>query len=434
MSPSGLKFLLRALRHRNYRLFFSGQAVSLIGTWMQQVAMSWLAYRLTNSAFLLGVIGFSTHIPVFLFTAIAGVYSDRWNRHRVLLATQFFSMIQALILAFLTLTGLVQVWHIIVLSACLGLINAFDVPARQSFVVEMIEERGDLGNAIALNSLIFNGARLFGPTIAGFLIALFNEGVCFLVNGVSYVAILATLFAMKIPARKRAGRREHILHGLREGYAYAFGFLPIRLILLQLALVSFMSMSYVVLLPVFARDILQGGPHTMGFLMAASGTGAIIGALYLASRGTVLGLGRVIASASGVLGSGMILFSQSGVLAFSLGMMFLMGGGMMVQVAASNTVLQTLVDDDKRGRVMSFFSMAVMGMGPFGSLFAGSLASRIGAPMTLMLSGGACFAGALAFARMLPAVRQAARPIYARMGILSGSAADPSKEDSQSRS
>jgi len=419
MNTNGLKFLLRALRHRNYRLFFGGQAVSLIGTWMQQIAMGWLAYRLTNSALLLGVIGFSTFIPVFLFTAIAGVFADRWNRHRVLLATQTLSMIQALTLAFLTLSGLVQVWHLVVLSSFLGCINALDVPARQSFVVEMVEERQDLGNAIALNSLIFNGARLLGPTIAGFVIVLFSEGICFLLNGISFIAIIAMLLAMNIPARERITEKARVLQGLREGYTYAFGFAPIRWILLLLALSSFMSVSYTVLLPVFARDILRGGPQTMGFLMAASGTGAIVGALYLASRGTVLGLGRIIAVSSAMLGGGMMLFSRSSLLSLSLGMMFLIGSGMMVQIAASNTVLQTVVDDSKRGRVMSFYSMAILGMGPFGSLFAGALASRFGAPVTLLLCGCVCLLGAGVFFRKLPELRRATRPVYVRMGILS---------------
>jgi MFS family permease len=418
MGQSGLRFLLRALRHRNYRLFFGGQAVSLIGTWMQQIAMGWLAYRLTHSPFILGIVGFSAHIPIFLFTAIAGVYSDRWNRHRVILATQTLSMIQALTIALLTLTGLVQVWHLIVLSGCLGLINAFDIPARQSFIVEMIEERGDLGNAIALNSLIFNGARLVGPALAGIIIGLSSEGVCFLLNGISFIAIIAMLLAMNMAPKERKRQAIRLLSGLKEGYAYAFGFMPIRHILFQLALISFMSMSYVVLLPVFARDILQGGPQTMGFLMAASGLGAITGSIYLASRGTVLGLGRVIAAASALLGFGMIFFSQSGLLAFSLCMMFLIGGGIMVQIVSGNTVLQTIVEDDKRGRVMSFFSMAVMGMGPFGSLFAGALASRIGAPATLLLCGSLCILSAWAFAGKLPEMRKMTRPIYVRMGIL----------------
>jgi MFS family permease len=385
---------------------------------MQQVAVSWIAYRLTGSAFLLGVIGFSAHIPIFLFSSIAGVYSDRWNKHRVLIATQSLSLIQALTLAVLTLTGFIHVWHLVVLSACLGLINAFDIPARQSFVVEMLEERRDLGNAIALNSLIFNGARLVGPALAGVIIGLSSEGTCFLLNGISYFFIIAALRAMRVPAKTTAGGNARILQGIREGYTYAFGFAPIRHVLLQLALMSFMSMSYAVLLPVFARDILQGGPQTMGFLVAAAGVGAATGSLFLASRGTVLGLGRLIAMASALFGSGLILFSQSRMFPLSLCMMVLIGAGIMVQVVSSNTILQTIVDDDKRGRVMSLFSMAVMGMAPFGSLFARTLASWIGAPYTLALCGAVSIIGAAVFARRLPEIRKLIRPIYVRMGIL----------------
>jgi len=418
MVQSSPKFLFRALRHRNYRLFFGGQAVSLIGTWMQQVAMSWLAYRLTGSPFMLGLIGFSAHIPIFLFSPFAGVCSDQWNRHRVLIATQILSLFQALTLAGLTFAGRIQPWHLIVLSFFLGLVNAFDIPARQSFVVEMIEERQDLSNAIALNSLIFNGARLVGPALAGIMIGLADEGACFLLNGISYIFIIAALRAMRVPAKTETGRQDNILRGIREGYTYAFGFAPIRYILYQLGLMSFLSMFYVVLLPVFARDILQGGPQTLGFLLAGAGIGAVTGALYLASRGTVLGLDRVIFFATMSLGAGMILFARSEIFLFSFCMMLLIGGGIMVQIAAGNTILQTLVDDDKRGRVMSLYSMAVIGMSPFGALTAGWLASKIGAPGTLALGGGACLIWALMFVRKIPEMRKFARPIYVRMGIL----------------
>lgn len=418
MVQSSPKFLFRALRHRNYRLFFGGQAVSLIGTWMQQVAMSWLAYRLTGSPFMLGLIGFSAHIPIFLFSPFAGAYSDQWNRHRVLIATQILSLFQALTLAGLTFAGRIQPWHLIVLSFFLGLVNAFDIPARQSFVVEMIEERQDLSNAIALNSLIFNGARLVGPALAGIMIGLADEGACFLLNGISYIFIIAALRAMRVPAKTETGRQDNILRGIREGYTYAFGFAPIRYILYQLGLMSFLSMFYVVLLPVFARDILQGGPQTLGFLLAGAGIGAVTGALYLASRGTVLGLDRVIFFATMSLGAGMILFARSEIFLFSFCMMLLIGGGIMVQIAAGNTILQTLVDDDKRGRVMSLYSMAVIGMSPFGALTAGWLASKIGAPGTLALGGGACLIWALMFVRKIPEMRKFARPIYVRMGIL----------------
>jgi len=414
-----LKFIVRALHHRNYRLFFGGQSVSLIGTWMQQLAMSWLVYRLTDSAFLLGVISFSSQIPVFLFASIAGVYADRWNRLRILVATQAFSMIQALILAVLTLTGTIHVWQLIGLSVFLGMINAFDMPTRQSFVVEMIDKPEDLGNAIALNSFMFNGARLVGPAVAGLLIGLLGEGVCFLINGLSFIGIIAALLAIRVPTRKKEIRASRLWQELRDGYSYAFGFAPIRYILYQLGVISFMGMAYGVLMPVFARDILHGGPHTLGFLMAASGIGALTGSIYLASRRTILGLGRIISIASAIFGAGVILFSFSTILVFSLLMMFVAGFGMIVQLASSNTILQSIVDEDKRGRVMSIYATFLFGMAPIGSLIMGALASWIGAPNTLIISGFTCIIGALFFAVKLPRIRKEVRPIYARMGIIS---------------
>jgi MFS family permease len=414
------KFILRALHHRNYRLFFGGQSISLIGTWMQQIAMSWLVYRLTNSVFLLGLVGFSSQIPVFLFASIAGVYADRWNRYRILVVTQTLAMIQALILAFLALIGAIQVWHIIVLSIFLGVINAFDMPTRQSFIVELIEKAEDLGNAIALNSFMFNGARLVGPAVAGILIGLLGEGVCFLINGISFLGIIFALIAIKVPERKKAVRAPRIWQDLKEGYSYAFGFAPIRYILLQLGLMSFMGMSYTVLMPIFAKDILHGGPHTLGFLMAASGIGALAGSIYLASRHTILGLGRFIAYASAIFGIGIIAFSLSTMLIISLAMMFITGFGMIVQMASSNTILQSIVEEDKRGRVMSIYATAFIGMAPLGNLFAGSLASWIGAPNTLIFSGIACIIGSLIFAVNLPQMRKEVRPIYIKMGIISG--------------
>ena len=414
------KFFLRALHHRNYRLFFGGQSISLIGTWMQQIAMSWLVYRLTNSALLLGVVGFSSQIPIFLFASIAGVYADRWNRHRILVVTQTLAMIQALILAFLTLIGTIHVWHIIVLSIFLGVINAFDMPTRQSFIVELIEKAEDLGNAIALNSLMFNGARLVGPAVAGILIGLLGEGVCFLINGISFLGIIFALIAIKVPERKKVVRASRIWQDLKEGYSYAFGFAPIRYILFQIGLVSFMGISYVVLMPIFAKDIFHGGPHTLGFLMAASGIGALTGSIYLASRQTILGLGRFIAYASAIFGIGLIAFSLSQVLIVSLSMMFITGFGMIVQMVSSNTILQSIVEEDKRGRVMSIYATALIGMAPLGNLFAGSLASWIGAPNTLIVSGIACIIGSLIFAMNLPQIRKEVRPIYIKMGIISG--------------
>ncbi|MGD1152680.1 MAG: MFS transporter [Syntrophales bacterium] len=413
------KFILRALHHRNYRLFFGGQSISLVGTWMQQIAMSWLVYRLTNSALLLGLVSFSSQIPVFLFASIAGVYADRWNRHRMLVATQTLSMIQALTLAFLALTGTIHVWQIIALSIFIGVINAFDMPTRQSFIVQIVDKAEDLGNAIALNSFMFNGARLIGPAIAGILIGFLGEGICFLINGLSYVGIIIALLAIKVQKRKKAAHASRLWQDLKEGYSYAFGFAPIRYILLQLGLMSFMGMSYAVLMPVFAKDILHGGPHTLGFLMAASGIGALTGSVYLASRQTILGLGRLIAYASVIFGMGIIAFSLSKILIVSLSMMFLTGFGMIVQIASSNTILQSIVEEDKRGRLMSIYTTAIIGMAPIGNLFAGALASWIGAPNTLILSGLSCIIGSLFFIMKLPHIRKKVRPIYVKMGIIS---------------
>ncbi len=406
------------MHHRNYRLFFGGQSISLVGTWMQQVALNWLVYRLTHSAFLLGVVGFTGRIPTFLLAPFAGVLVDRWNRHHILVVTQTLSMIQALILALLVLTETIAIWQIISLSVFLGLINTLDMPARQSFVVDMIGSKEDLGNAIALNSSMANGARLVGPSIAGILIATVGEGICFLLNGLSFLAVILSLLSIKIPSKKKK-ESSPVWQGVKEGFAYAFGFPPIRSILLLLSLVSLMGMPYMVLMPVFAGDILHGGAHTLGFLTAASGCGALAGAIYLASRKGVLGLGRIIVFASSLFGMGLIIFSLSRILWLSLLLMLVTGFGMMVEMTASNTVLQTIAEEDKRGRVMSFFSMAFLGMVPFGSLLGGSLAHTIGAPETIMIGGISCILGSVIFAMKLPSLRRIARPIYVEKGIIS---------------
>jgi MFS family permease len=410
--------IFRALSHRNYRLFFGGQGISLIGTWMQQIAMSWLVYRMTNSAFLLGLIGFSSQICSFFFSPFAGVLSDRWNRHHILIATQSLAMVQAFILATLTLTGTIAVHHIIILSLFLGFVNGFDMPTRQAFVVELVEKREDLGNAIALNSFLFNGARLVGPSIAGILISILGEGLCFVLNGLSFLAVIIALLGMKMTPHQWEAKKTYVLQELKAGFNYAFSFLPIRTILLFLGWVSFVGMANATLMPVFAKDILHGNSKTYGFLMAAVGVGAVIGAIFLASRRSVLGLGRIIALASSIFGIGMISFSLSHALWLSLSLSLLTGFGMMVHMASSNTILQTMVDDDKRGRVMSLYTMAFMGMAPFGSLVGGSLAGRIGAPNTLIISGASCILGAFLFLRKLPALRIMVHPIYLRKGIL----------------
>lgn len=420
-----LRNLLRALRSRNYRLFVAGQSVSLVGTWMQQVAMSWLVYRLTGSAMLLGVVGFTSQIPTIIISPVAGVLADRWDRRRLLIATQTLAMLQAVFLAVVVLTGVVQVWQIILLSLVLGVVNACDIPIRQSFVVEMVEYREDLGNAIALNSSMVNGARLVGPSIAGLLVASVGEGVCFLLNAASYLAVIVALVAMRIPAgSRRQSPRRHILLELREGFEYAYKFGPIRSILLLVALISLMGMPYAVLVPVFAKDILHGGAHTFGFLMAAAGSGALVGTLYLASRRSVLGLGRVIVAATGCFAAGIAFFAISNSFPLSMAALVVAGFGAMTLVASCNTVLQTILDEDKRGRVMSFFTMAFMGMAPFGSLSAGALADVIGPRDTLLIGSCGCLAGAAAFARYLPQIREKVRPIYVRMGIVTEAAND----------
>jgi len=408
----------RALAHRNFRLYFFGQTISLIGTWMQQIAMTWLVYRLSGSPFLLGLVGFCGQIPAFVVSPVAGVLTDRWNRHRTLVITQSLAMTQAALMAVLALTGLIAVWQVIVLAVVLGLVNAFDMPTRHAFLIEMVEDRADLGNGIALNSSMVNAARLVGPALAGLIIALSSEGACFLLNAISYVAVLIALLAMRIAPRPAAVASGNVLHGLREGFVYAFGFQPIRTLLALVALVSLAAMPLAVLMPVLAGDVLHGGPGTLGLLTAASGLGALAGAIFLATRKTVIGLGRLIALMTGLLGVATLGVSLSNVLWLSLVLVALTGLAMIVQLAASNTILQTIVEEDKRGRVMSLYTAAFMGTAPIGSLLAGGLASSIGTPWTIALSGLVCLAGALVFAIRLPALRKIVRPIYQQVGIL----------------
>jgi MFS family permease len=409
---------LRALRHPNYRLFFFGQGISMVGTWMQSVALSWLVYRLTGSALLLGTVGFTLQIPVLLLAPLAGVLADRWSLRRVLVLTQSLALAQATALALLTLTGAVSVWHVLVLSAFMGVVNAFDMPVRQAFVVQMVDQPEDLGNAIALNSFLVNGARLIGPSLAGLVIAEIGEGACFLLNAVSYVAVIAALLAMTVKPRAAGAHHAPFARGLRDGFAYAFGFAPIRSLLLLLALTSLMGMSYATVMPLFAAEVLGGGARTLGFLLGATGLGAVGAALYLAGRPSVVGLGRVIVAGSGIFGLSLIAVGSSRVLWVALPLMLLVGLGMMLQIASSNTVLQTIVDDDKRGRVMSLYAMAFLGMTPFGSLLAGSLAHALGTPHTLMIGGGCCVLGAVFFALQLPGLRPLVRSIYIRKGII----------------
>lgn len=385
---------------------------------MQQIAVSWLVYRLTNSPVLLGLASFALNAPVLFLAPFAGYYADRWDRHKQLVNLQVMAMVQALAMAALVLTDLIQVWHVLVLSSFLGIVNAFDMPVRQSYIVDMIEDRNDLGNAIALNSTMFNSARLIGPSIAGLMIAAVGEGMVFLLNGLSYIAVIIALMAMSHRPAKITAASASLWESLREGFTYSLGFPPIRSLLLLLALVSLIGMPYTVLMPIFAKDILHGDSDTMGFLVGASGVGALIGALYLASRKSVRGLARIVPLAAAVFGAGLIALSFSRQIWLSIGLMVFTGFGFITQAASSNTLLQTIVDDDKRGRVMSLYTMAIRGIAPLGSLMAGALAASIGAPYTFMLGGLGCLLGALIFARYLPTLRKMIRPIYVQKGIV----------------
>ncbi|MCC3492448.1 MAG: MFS transporter [Microcoleus sp. PH2017_16_JOR_D_A] len=408
-----------ALRSQNYRLFFAGQGISLIGSWMTQVATVWLVYNLSDSPWMLGVVGFTSQIPTLILLPFAGVLIDRTNRHRVIIATQILAMVQSLALAFLALTGVINIWQILILSFCQGAINAFDAPARQAFVPELVEKKEDLANAIALNASMFNGARLIGPAIAGLVIGTVGPSYCFLIDGLSYIAVIAGLLAMKIKPRKIAASNTKPLQRLKEGFDYAFGFPPIRAILLLLALVSFAGMSHTVLVPIFATKILNGGPQTLGFLMAASGVGAFAGAIYLIGRKSIVGIGKLIAISPAIMGFGLIGFGLSRILWLSLIMMLFVGFGFIIQFAGGNTFLQTIVEDDKRGRVMSIYTMAFFGVTPFGNLVAGGMANYIGSPNTVILGGIICILGSIFFTRQLPALKNLVRPLYQKMGLIS---------------
>jgi MFS family permease len=402
--------LLRALRHRNYRLFASGQLISLIGTWMQSVAESWLVYRLTGSPLLLGVVGFANRIPVFLFSTVGGAVADRYNRHRVVLATQIASMCLASLLAFLTLTHLVQVWHLMAIAALLGIVNAIDIPTRQSFVVELVA-REDLQNAIALNSSMFNGARIVGPAVAGVLVAVVGEGWCFFANAVSYIAVIASLLLMRVPSAAPTARPASIWAHVAEGFRFVLRSRPIVVILLLLGFVSLMGTPYSVLMPIIADQTFHSGSRGLGLLMGASGVGAFIGALTLARRVGLHGYGRTIGLAA--MGLGLSLMAFSWVRYFWLGVALLLPAGfaMMTQMAASNTLIQSMIPNSLRGRVMAVYSMMFMGMAPIGALLAGVLAGWVGATTTVAIGGAFCFLAGALFLNRLPRLRDEAREL-----------------------
>jgi MFS family permease len=416
--------LTRSLRHRNYRLFFGGQSLSLIGTWITRIATSWLVYRLTGSELLLGVVGFSGQVPTLLLAPFAGVLVDRWDRRRILVVTQILSLVQSLALASLTFSNTITVRSILVLQVVQGLINAFDTPARQAFVVELVDDRADLANAIALNSSMVNGSRIIGPSIGGALIAAVGEGWCFMADAISYLFVIASLVAMKVARAPRARVEAHVLSELKTGYRYVMSSPPIRTALLVLAIVSAMGMPYTVLMPVIVTHVLHGGPRTLGVLMTASGAGALGGALYLASRETVVGLGRVSMMATITFGAGLVAFAFARNEILAVLVLPIVGAGFMVQLAATNTILQTIVEDHLRGRVMAFYTMAFFGTAPIGSLLAGVAADRIGAQWTIAWCGVVCVLSGLWFARRLPSLRVLVHPIYVARGILPVPAVD----------
>lgn len=415
----GLPATLRALRHRNFQLFFSGQMISLIGTWMQSIAEAWLVYRLTRSSLLLGVAGFMSQFPVFLVAPLGGIVADRNNRQRVVIATQAASMTLALMLATLTLTGLVRVWQIFTLGALLGVVNAFDIPARQSFLVDMVG-KDDLMNAIALNSSMFNAARIIGPAIAGILVAKIGEGWCFFANGLSYIAVIAGLLMMRVARPTRLAAPASPLAHLQEGFRFVRHTRPIRVLLILLGIVSLVAMPYTVLMPIFADRILHGGARGLGILMGATGVGALLGALTLASRTGVRGLGRWVAVSCAGFGFSLLMFTFSRIFWLSAAVLLPVGFCMMLQMSSSNTLIQAMVPDDLRGRVMALYSMMFMGMAPLGALFGGALASRIGAPKTVAMGGLAAVAGAAWFGRNLPKIRVEARRLIVAQTAVGG--------------
>jgi MFS family permease len=422
-APSRWAVTLRALRHRNFQLFFGGQIISLTGTWMQSVAQAWLVYSITKSSFLLGAVGFASQIPVFLLAPLGGTVADRTNRHRLIVATQSASMLLAGILAWLTLSHRVQVPHIFILAALLGAVNAFDIPGRQSFLVDMVGKE-DLMNAIALNSSIFNGARVIGPAVAGILVAKIGEGWCFALNAISYIAVIAGLMMMNVHCAPRRSLNSP-LADILEGFRWVNGTKVIRALLLLIGLVSLVGMPYTVLMPVFADQILHGGARGLGILMGATGVGALMGALTLAAKTGVKGLGRWVAMTCGAFGASIILFSFSRHFWLSVALLVPSGFAMMLQMACSNTLIQTMVPDQLRGRVMALYSMMFMGMAPIGALCGGALAHRIGAPITIAIGGVACIAGAIWFGRMLPVMRIEARRLIVAQGMAGG---EPAQE------
>jgi MFS family permease len=410
--------ILRGFEHRNFRLFFIGQTLTMIGTWMQMIAVSWLMYRLTGSAFMLGMTGFALQIPILLVSPFAGVWVDRYNRRKMLLLTQTLALAQALLLGALTFAGLIEVWHVLAISLFLGTVNAVANSSRATFLLDMVESKDRLPNAIALNSLIMNGARFVGPSIAGGVLAFAGDAWCFMLTALSYLALIVALLMMRVKAVRARAAHEHWLEELKQGFRYALGFLPSRRLLLLVAAVSLTTTPYQHMMPIFAGEVFGGDSRTLGLLISGAGLGALAGGAYLAGRTSLQGLSRVIIVASFAAGVGLMLFSQSRSLWLSLVLMLSIGFGLIVTATSTNTILQTIADEDKRGRVVAIYGMCFLGAAPIGNFIAGSVASRIGAPLTLLVFGALCTIAALDFALRLESWRAAIRPVYQRMGLL----------------
>ncbi len=401
----------RSLRSRNYRLFFTGQGVSLIGTWMQSVALSWLLFRLTGSPFMLGVATFAMQIPVFLLAPVSGVIGDRIDRRKILIAVQCASMIQAFTLAGITIAGVVQPWHLILLTFILGVINSFEMPIRQALVVDLLDNKSDLPNAIALNSSLFNGSRLFGPAVAGMIVAIAGEGICFLVNAISYIASISAFSAMKISVTVKEKKGVRVFSDIKEGFRYAAVSTPVKELLILIALISLFGLAFPVLLPVFASEVLYGDSHTFGFLVSSAGGGAFMATIYLASRNSIKGLGKVVNIALYAISAGFLIFSISTIIYLSMAALVVVGFTSIVVIASCNTILQTVVEESKRGRVMSLYVMAFTGTATLGGLLTGSLSEIAGAPVTLAICGVCCLMIAILFSFMLPRVMKSAKPL-----------------------
>jgi len=417
-NSGGIRGMLRAFRHRNFRLYFGGQSISLIGTWVQQIALSWTIYQLTHSSFLLGVVSFAGQLPLFILTPFAGVFVDRFNRHRILIVTQSLALLQALALALVVSTGTLQVWNLIALNVFAGSVLAIDLTARQAFIVDMVGAGHDLPNAVALNAFVINGGRMLGPAIAGLLLTIVSPAVCFYTNAISYVPVIAALLAMRLKERASRPANASAVQDLIEGISYAASFPPISTVLLLVGLVSLAGLPYAVLMPILAAEVLHGDAHVLGWLMTAPGIGALVGTIYLASRKSIFGAGPRIAAGAILFGGGLVGVGLSHRLGLALFSLAFVGLGMIVQLATSNTVLQTIVEDDKRGRVMSLYTTAFMGMAPFGSLLSGGIAHQIGVQLTMICGGVICSGGGLLFALRIPVLRPMVLPIYRRKGII----------------